>query len=173
MRTETTINYAKVLYELAISAESVAETERIFEENPILQDVFDSPVIQDQKKHRIIERIFPKEMQNFLKVACDHQKMGEIDGILEAYKAYAGREKGLLRAVLTCVVPPDEARQEELKAFLRRRCKADQVELAIQQDAALIGGFVLSAMDEEFDWSLRGRMERLSRRLESGKGMPK
>lgn len=173
MKTETATNYAKALYELAIPVKSIEETERIFKENQILQDIFDCPVIQEQKKHRMIERIFPKEMQNFLKVACDHQKMGEIEGILEAYRAYAGRQKRVLHALLTCVIPPDEERQEALKAFLRRRYRADQVEFVIQRDAALLGGFVLSAMDEEFDWSLRGRMKHLSRRLKSGEGMPK
>ena len=48
--------YARVLYELQIPKEAVQESETIFSENPVLCQVFDSPVVSREKKFRLIDR---------------------------------------------------------------------------------------------------------------------
>ena len=60
--------YAHVLYELGISKEAVGETERLFEEVPVLEETFASPVVPMREKLSSIDRIFPEEIKNFLKV---------------------------------------------------------------------------------------------------------
>ena len=41
--------YAHVLYELGISKEAVGETEKLFEEVPVLEETFASPVVPMRK----------------------------------------------------------------------------------------------------------------------------
>ena len=70
--------YAHVLYELGISKEAVGETERLFEEVPVLEETFASPVVPMREKLSSIDKIFPEEIKNFLKVVCRNQRMSEI-----------------------------------------------------------------------------------------------
>ena len=131
--------YAHVLYELGISKEAVGETEKLFEEVPVLEETFASPVVPMREKLSSIDKIFPEEIKNFLKVVCRNQRMSEISQILFAYDRYCKMQEGIQMATLTCVEAPDEK--------------------------ALLGGFILKTGDDEYDWSLKGRLSRLEQKL--------
>ena len=163
--TETSINYAKALYELSVPEEAVLETEKIFRSTPQLKGTLENPLVSLKEKEHVIDRVFPQEMKNFLKVTCKYQKIGSIDEILEAYGAYSRKQKGILKAVLTYVTKPEEAQKEKMEDFLRREFGAKEVILTLREDKSLIGGFILSAGDKEFDWSLRGRYNNLRQKL--------
>ena len=59
----------------------------------------------------------------------------------------------------------EEAQKEKMEDFLRREFGAKEVILTLREDKSLIGGFILSAGDKEFDWSLRGRYNNLRQKL--------
>lgn len=163
--TETTNNYARVLYELSVRQESVNETRQIFLEVPQVACALQSPVVPFSEKERVIDRIFPDELRNFLKVVCKHQKMDSMKEILDAYDAYCIRQKGALKAVLKYVTPPMEEQQEKVKDFLKNRFHVSEIELELVEDKSLIGGFVLWAEGHEYDWSLQGRYKKLRQKL--------
>mgnify|MGYP000193522396 CR=1 FL=1 len=72
--TETSINYAKALYELSVPEEAVLETEKIFRSTPQLKGALENPLVSLKEKEHVIDRVFPQEMKNFLKVTCKYQK---------------------------------------------------------------------------------------------------
>ena len=65
--SEAARRYAQVLYELKIPADAVKESERIFSETPELGEALCSPVVSQEKKFSLIDRIFPAEIRNFLR----------------------------------------------------------------------------------------------------------
>ena len=159
--TETSINYAKALYELSVPEEAVLETEKIFRGTPQLKGALENPLVSLKEK----EHVMTKVVKNFLKVTCKYQKISSIYDILEAYGNYSRKQKGILKAVLTYVTKPEEAQKEKMEDFLRREFGAKEVILTLREDKSLIGGFILSAGDKEFDWSLRGRYNNLRQKL--------
>ena len=163
--TETSINYAKALYELSVPEEAVLETEKIFRSTPQLNGTLENPLVSLKEKEHVIDRVFPQEMKNFLKVTCIYQKIIIFYDSLEAYGDYSRKQKGILKAVLTYVTKPEEAQKEKMEDFLRREFGAKEVILTLREDKSLIGGFILSAGDKEFDWSLRGRYNNLRQKL--------
>ena len=92
--TETSINYAKALYELSVPEEAVLETEKIFRGTPQLKGALENPLVSLKEKEHVIDRVFPQEMKNFLKVTCKYQKISSIYDILEAYGNYSRKQKG-------------------------------------------------------------------------------
>ena len=44
--TETSINYAKALYELSVPEEAVLETEKIFRSTPQLKGALENPLVR-------------------------------------------------------------------------------------------------------------------------------
>ena len=84
--TQTANNYGEVLFELGIKKDTVEESKRIFSLTEQLHRTLESPIISKNEKYSIIEKVFPKEIENFLKVVCDHEKMSYIDEIIEALK---------------------------------------------------------------------------------------
>ena len=77
------IRYAHVLSELGISGAAVEETEEILEQTKELKEILEHPVITKENKHDIIDRIFPEEMKNFLKVVVDN---GKVDIVMEIFR---------------------------------------------------------------------------------------
>lgn len=100
--------YARVLYELKVPAEDIEETRNLFAQTPELLEVLTNPTIFIAKKEKVIDRIFPSSIRNFLKVVCRYEKMNRIGEIFEAYDSYCRQQKRILQAQLTCVEPPDE-----------------------------------------------------------------
>ena len=82
--TQTVNNYATVLLELGVTREAVDETKEILSLTQDLPKSLKSPVVSKQDKHKLIDRIFPESMKNFLKVVCDY---GEADLLEEIFAA--------------------------------------------------------------------------------------
>lgn len=86
-----------------------------FQEYPQLKGALENPLVSLKEKEHVIDRVFPQEMKNFLKVTCKYQKISSIYDILEAYGNYSRKQKGILKAVLTYVTKPEEAQKRRWK----------------------------------------------------------
>ena len=127
--------------------------------------MFVNPTIPAQKKERVIDKVFPQEMRNFLKVACKYERMDLIPEIFAAYDRYCDEQDQILSAVLTCVELPSDEQLKNMEAFLCKKYEANRAEIEVQTDSALLGGFILRMGSDEYDWSLKGRLERLGQKL--------
>ena len=181
--TQTASNYGTVLFELGVKKEIVEKTKEIFsltEELPKMpctttvlsqrtRDSFSmtmrSPIVSKDAKHRLIEDIFPEEIRNFLKVVSDHQETDLMDDIFVAYKKAYDENHGILCAEMSYVMEPDAKQVEQMKAYLANKYGKQMVELSMVEDKSLIGGFVLRVGDKEEDYSMKGRLDRLEKRL--------
>ena len=85
--------------------------------------------------------------------------------IFRAYQEYYNEQKHILNAALYYVVLPSETQLEGIKAFLRKQYGTEDVELKFIEDKSLVGGFVLRIKDQEFDYSLKGRINALQQKL--------
>ena len=163
--TVTAVNYAKTLYELSVPAEAVQTTKEIFREVPGLKESLANPLVSFEAKSRVIDRVIPDEMKNFIKVACKHRNVGLLEEIFEDYEEICRRQKRILHAVIRYVTPPKAQQLEGIKAFLCREFQAQKAEIEMKEDRSLIGGFILQAGGCEYDWSLRGRYRKLEQKL--------
>ena len=163
--TVTAVNYAKTLYELSVPAEAVQTTKEIFREVPGLKESLANPLVSCEAKSRVMDRVIPDEMKNFIKVACKHRNISLLEEIFEDYDELCREDAGVIRAVMQYVTPPADAQLEGIKAFLCREFQAQKAEIEMIEDKSLIGGFVLLAGGSEYDWSLRGRYRKLEQKL--------
>lgn len=157
--------YARVLYELEIPKADIEKTKEIFEQVPEVYEVLINPVITAKNKYSVIEQIFPKSICNFLKVTCENQRMGMIQEIFESYDKYCEEQQKIMTATLVCVEEPSEEQAEKMKAFIMDKYHKSKVNLEVEKDPSLLGGFILRAGSDEYDWSIRGRMNRLEQKL--------
>lgn len=163
--TQTSINYGKVLYELSIPREAVEASRRILEEVKELSGVLESPVVTLDEKKRAVERIFPQEMKNFLCVVCKYAHATLLPEIFQAYQDYYNEQHKILTADLHCVVPPTEEQLEGIRNFLLKKYQMQDAKIRIIKDESLVGGFLIRTRDQEFDYSLKGRINALQQKL--------
>ncbi len=67
------------------------------------------------------------------------------------------------KALLRFVTPPDARQTDGLKAFIASKYDIDKadIELELIHDPDILGGFILSVDEDEFDWSIRGRAQQI------------
>lgn len=163
--TETAMCYGTVLCSLHLPESSILEAQEVIRAVPQIGKVLCSPVISREEKERAVDRIFPEEIRNFLKVVCRHGNGDMLDDIFQAYRKIYNEKHGILEARLTYVTEPDERQKEGIRNLLKERYQAETVILEMKQDKSLIGGFRIEAAGQETDCSLKGRLERLEEKL--------
>ncbi|MDY4813125.1 MAG: ATP synthase F1 subunit delta, partial [Ruminococcus sp.] len=134
-------------------------------ENPHLVKALASPVIPVEKKYNIVDKIFPGDIKNFIKVVCKNGRITEIFDIFLEYKNYSNEVKGIVEANLYYVEKPTEEQQEKLEKFVKKRLSAKEVVLSMTESPQLIGGFVIEAGGHRFDRSVKSKLNALNRKL--------
>lgn len=162
---QTSVNYARVLAELSVPADDLRNAAAMLKGTPALKQMLENPLIPREQKERVIDRVFPESVRNFLKVACLHERTGQIEEIFECYEEYLRQQEGILKVLLTCVTPPSKEQLQGIEKFLCGKYQKKSVIFEIKRDPSLLGGFVLKAGDFEYDYSLEGRLKRLEQQL--------
>lgn len=74
-----------------------------------------------------------------------------------------------LNATLRCVTRPNAAQEEKIKTFLKNKYQAENITLTISIDPSVRGGFILSANNDEYDWSTRSRQQQLQEQIQAAR----
>ena len=163
--TQTSINYGRILYELSVSPEAAAMTKEILTESPELCTALESPLVSLKEKERLIQRIFPEEIRGFLSVLCKYGHAGLWQEIFQAYQEYDNEQHKILTAVLYYVTKPTGEQIQGMKNFLSGRYHTEDAAIEMIEEKNLVGGFILRVKDQEFDYSLKGRINALQQKL--------
>ena len=83
--------------------------------------------------------------------------------VLEANGVDAREKKSSLKVEILYVVPPAEEQLEKIKEYIKKRYNAEAFDLVMTEDKTLLGGFVIRVGGEEYDWSMRSRLQKISR----------
>jgi F-type H+/Na+-transporting ATPase subunit alpha len=233
--SRTATEYAQMLKNLLIPKEVVKQTADIFAALPQVEADLSNPVMPVEKKHNIVEKVFPAEIRDFLKLLCDNQKFSFWGEIFEAYKALSKESEDVLPVTIFYVTAPDESQLQKIKEFLAKKydialdkieielkedpkkfsfwgeifeaykalskesedvlpvtifhvtapdesqlqkikeflakkydIAPDKIEIELKEDPDLLGGFIIRAGNQEFDWSMRGRLQQMKEQMKKG-----
>lgn len=165
--TQPVIDYAKEMKRLSVSPEDVKQTVELLEALPQVKVDFENPTVELEKKIHLIEMIFPKQIRDFLELLCDHHDFNLFSEIVEAYHEELRKVENNpnLAVQISYVVPPTDDQLNKMKEFLKEKCHADALDVTLKEDKNLLGGFIIRAGNEEYDWSMRGRLQQIERSM--------
>ena len=152
---QTAINYGKVLFELGISEDAVETAKQLYLQSEELRKVLNSPIVTRAQKHRIIDKLFPQEMHSFLKKVCDYNEAEILPDIFSAYEIWRRESQGILVGTLYYMT----------EQGLCKKLGCQQLQLTLEEDHSLIGGFVIRIGDLEIDQSILGSVNGLKQKL--------
>ncbi|HIW81164.1 MAG TPA: F0F1 ATP synthase subunit alpha [Candidatus Acetatifactor stercoripullorum] len=162
----TALDYARTLRELNIASDIVGQADDIFKAVPQVKMEFEDPSVALHAKHNVIDKIFPVQIRDFLKILCDNSHIYLWEDILSAYKDLSPEKKGEFRVILSYVTPPDEEQLKNIRDFLIRKYQREDLIFETREEPSLGGGFVIQAGNEVYDWSVNGRMKQFEEKLE-------
>jgi F-type H+-transporting ATPase subunit delta len=137
----------------------------ILEENKRLKELFLNPVFDQDEKRAVVNSILQKisispTTANFLKLLVDKRRLGIIPEIENAYRELMDDTLKRTRVNVRTAFPLSA----ELSGKLKERLEAmtgKKVEMAISEDASLLGGIVVGVGDTLYDGSIKTQLRNI------------
>lgn len=137
----------------------------LWKQSPELRSAMGSPVLEIEGKKAALVSLFaeqvPPSFLNLLKLLADRGRIGYLDAVLERLLELYRAQNSIALATLTSAEPLSEEQQASLTEKVKQVAGTEQVEIDLQVDPALIGGFVLRVGSKVIDASLAGQVRRL------------
>ena len=166
--TNKAYEYAQGMHDLHVSRDLIQQVNGILEAVPQVRVDFENPSVPVEKKHMIIDRIFPESVRNSLKILCDNNDFALWNDICEAYESITSTpEKRWSTAQLLYVTPPNEEQLDKIRKFLVREYNNEDITIETKEDKSLKSGFILRVGSKEYDWSEQGRINQLKDKINS------
>ena len=152
-------DYAQQLYKMHVPNSEIEETSRIFEVLPETASQLSDPTVPLENRLAIIDSIFPTEVRDILKVLCQEGVVGSWKDIAEEYKRLSREESTKLNVRLRYVTKPVEEQLKRIRNFVYNKYHTHNIEMRVEEDASLGGGFILEVGNDQYDWSTKGRRQ--------------
>ena len=168
--------YARALFELAIELNAMEEVKKdaelistVCNENRDFLLMLRSPVVKEKVKIKVIREIFEKHVHEitikFLIIITRNKReylIPEIsDHLVIIYKEY----NNIVPATITTASALDAESRDKILGLLKKHTKAE-IELTEELEEELIGGFILSFSNKQFDVSIRKKIQNLNKEFD-------
>jgi len=175
--------YAKSLYQLAKengTVEPVLADIKLYQAtvtaNRNLQSVISSPIISSSKKQAILDALFTPHFQKttslFFKLVVSKGREKELTEIANAFLHEDKKQKGIKEGKLISAVPLTEDLRKTLLAKAES-IAGGKVSIVEKVNPAIIGGYILSVEDLQFDESVQTKLTKLRDQLLDHSYVPK
>ncbi|MFZ9267251.1 MAG: ATP synthase F1 subunit delta, partial [Vulcanococcus sp.] len=167
-----TTPYAEAFLQVA---DSRKETDEVVEQaksvlalwnnSPELRSAMASPVLEVDAKKAVIEKLFSEQLKpsflNLLKLLADRQRIGMLDAVLDRTLELYRDQRNIALATVTSASALNEEQQAELSKKVQAVAGTEKLEINLNVDPSLIGGFVVKVGSKVIDASLAGQVRRL------------
>ena len=152
-------DYAQQLYKMHVPNNEIEETSRIFEVLPETASQLSDPTVPLENRLAIIDSIFPTEVRDILKVLCQNGLLSSWMDIADEYRRVSEEESTKLSVRLRYVTKPEEEQLKRIRTFVYNKYHTRNIEMRLEEDASLGGGFILEVGNDQYDWSTKGRRQ--------------
>ncbi|PZT91235.1 MAG: F0F1 ATP synthase subunit delta [Citromicrobium sp.] len=104
--------------------------------------------------------------QKFLGTLAQNRRLGQLPGIIRAFRSIAAAQRGEVAAEVASAHPLTDAQVDQLKAKLTAR-EGRTVKLTTKVNPDLLGGLVVTIGSKRIDASIRTRLNSLSQAMKA------
>ncbi|MGE4586390.1 MAG: ATP synthase F1 subunit delta [Mangrovibacterium sp.] len=174
-QSKIAVRYAKALFSLARDKDLLdtlyADTGMLAglcAESADFRLLLENPALKTQSRTWLLESILEEKISPlcmaFIRLLVRNRREKYLSSICRYFGTLIRREQGVHTAILTSAVPLGEETSRRIRSFLEKELKGP-VELSLQADPKLIGGFVLRVDDRQVDVSMTSRLRKIRQSL--------
>jgi F-type H+-transporting ATPase subunit delta len=167
-QTKVATRYAKSLLDLVAEKGNLEEAfndmlliKKTTSENRDLVVLLKSPVVTTEKKVSILSAIYEKHVSKvtmmFIVLIAKNRREGVLAEIADAFIAQYKQMKGITTAVVTSATLLTEEAKKKIQTIVQKEV-GGTVEIEMEINPDLIGGFVLRIGDKQLDTSILSRI---------------
>ena len=172
---EVALRYSKALFNLDTSHEvlkkrlsDLNQSVTVLNQTPQIIQFFSSPQISREEKKEVLKKglgkNFDSHLLSFFSFLFEKDRFAYLPEIVKAYEQMAMKELETLQGHLMTAIPIDPALMEKLKQKLEKVYRK-KVVISEEIDPQLIGGGILSMDNQQIDFSIKGKLEKLKENL--------
>ena len=171
----TAVTYAQSILDLANEqkqaepiGQELVSLKQILDENPQILEIFTNPAIGADERDQLLERAFKGKIApllfNTLGVLNQHNRLGLITQIAQAYDELLDKQLGKIEVDLTVAQKLDAAQLEKAKQRISQALGRDAI---VHQyvDDNIIGGMIVRVGDKLIDASVRYQLAAMKKQL--------
>ncbi len=137
----------------------------VVEENNKLKELFLNPIFDQDEKKAVVDSILQritvsKTTANFLRLLVDKQRIGILPEIENAYRQLMDETLKRIRVNVKTAFPLSAEMSGKLQVSLEEMTNK-KVEMAISEDASLLGGIVVGVGDTLYDGSIKTQLRNI------------
>lgn len=174
--SEITEPYARALMSVAIDedltnqiGEDAALILETLAESEDLGKFLENPLIVPEAKKAALQQILGEQIhpyvQNFLMLLVDRGRIVFLPGVLRQYQILLREFRQTALAEVTSAIDLSDAQKDSIRQKVMSLTGAQQVDLEIVIDPAILGGLIIKVGSQIIDASLRGQLRRIGMQL--------
>lgn len=136
----------------------------VVNENRDLKLMIDSPIVNSDKKHKVLEAIFAGKIgemtQKFIAILVTKNRVHLIDDVAEAFEQQYRISKDIVSAEVISAVPLSDDMRAKVLSLVKTLDNRPSVNLVEKVDKEIIGGMIIRVGDKQLDYSVIGRLEK-------------
>jgi F-type H+-transporting ATPase subunit delta len=167
--------YASALFQIAKEQQILSTVEEelrvvkeVLQTNADLKAVLNSSKLSNAKKKEIIRQAFASiniYVVNTLLILIDRHRENEIVDVVNQFIELAYEEMGIAEADVYSVRPLSDSERDAISAVFGAKVGKKSLRIENFVDSELLGGVKLRIGNRIYDGSLRGKLDRLERKL--------
>ncbi|KAL6125058.1 hypothetical protein ACLB2K_077566 [Fragaria x ananassa] len=171
-------NYASALYIASVKTNSLHKVESeildfvaAMTKSPMFSQFTKDLAVPADTRKKAIEDIaaqakFSEITKNFLILLAENGRLRNIDTISKRFVELTMAHKGIVKVIVTSVIPLPAEEEKELKETLQELIgKGKTVKLEQKIDTSIMGGLVVEFQQKVFDMSIKTRARQFERYL--------
>jgi len=172
--SQISVRYAKALYQ---SAEEQGKQDAVYRDMDLVsetckikgfQDMLMMPSLQVSQKCQMAKTIFEKHLSDLslslINLVIENKREAYLEGIARNFRDLYRKKQGIQSASLVTATPVDEGAKKAILDLIKKTY-ASQVELSAAVDEEVIGGFVLTIGDMQYDASVANSLKQMKKQL--------
>lgn len=168
---EVALKYAKALFHLTSSKEQLEsrlvdlkQIEHVITQKPQLRTFFSSPQISQEKKEKVLQNSLgshiDSQLLSFCTLLLEKRRFKYFSEIVKKYEKMVMAKLDLLEGRLITAMPIDAELKAKVQQVLEKRYQK-KVILKDEVNPHLLGGGILLIDNQQLDFSIRGKLNRL------------
>lgn len=146
----------------------------LLKQNKNLHAFFKSPIISEDKKMSVSKEIFKsfsQDTQNLIHLLIKNARIENLKEVAQSFIEQYRQKKGIRRVIVTSAHP---LATEQVKSIIEKvknnlSIESNKIEIEQKIDESLIGGFILRIDDQQFDSSIKTRLNKIRQEFSVGK----
>jgi F-type H+-transporting ATPase subunit delta len=167
--------YAKAIYQFAADRGEEARLEaemktlsKQFVALPELNKVLENPIMPSGEKIKLLTTAVgetaSETCKSVFRMIVENGRASYMQHIALVYDKVYRKEKNIVLAKLTTVVPPTEEEKKSMIKLISDE-KTERVDFVTKTDTDIIGGFILQIEDLRLDASVKNQLNRINYEL--------